>query len=911
LPEGAWLYLWARTPAGETATHWTQNWAEAAKIAERLGATADVYCPVAFSDRKGASTQRMIAEASADPKQTSPIASGRIAFVADLDFRNDKHPGNPVDQAGALALAEAFPLRPTIIVNSGRGLHLWWVLTSPWAFADEDDRARCARIAEGWQRRLERIAAEHGAGLDSVPDLPRVLRVPGTVNHPAPKKIGGPFTVELVELQPDRRYTIADFEAVAGDAEPKATTPKPPARPATILGLSDADLRDKAFEKNPAIKRLWEGDTTGYPSHSEADLALLSHLAWWTDFDAERTDRMFRASGLYREDKWGARPDYREDTIAKAFEGKRPGDGYSPPRERGGPVRATSAVKTAATDGGVPVTTETEAAAEEAVGEAVEAVGSGEFDETAGERPVVKLHADLKEQTDSTWEAILTCNGVAPTLFRRGGLAVRVERDDDGSAMIRDVGPDRLRQFLGDRIGWEKWVEQPSKGEGKAGWKATKPPLDLVRNVLATPDLPLPVLCRVVEVPHFAADGTLQVEPGYHSATRTFYAPSPGFKVDPIPETPSQGEIGWAQAIILHEMLADFPFVTPSDKAHAIALLLLPFVRDMVEGATPLHDIEAPCPGTGKDLLADVLLYPSLGRFPTPVTEGRDEDEWRKRITSNLRGGPSVFFLDNVQRRLSSSALSAAVSNTFWGDRILGLSEDTRLPIRCTWVMTANNPTFSSELVRRTVRIRIDAKEDRPWKREGFRIPELREWVRLRRSDLVRAALILVQTWIVNGRPRPPSVIRLGGFERWAEVMAGILHAAGIPDFLANADVFYDVADTEGDQWRLLVAVWAKSDALGKGDRAVSASEVFGLVKSGEVEGDFRLGEGTDRGQATRFGVALQRMKDRRFDIVIPEEKDTKDTVTAAEERFSRRIVDVGKRHGAQLWRLVDPNPKG
>ena len=48
---------------------------------------------------------------------------------------------------------------------------------------------------------------------------------------------------------------------------------------------------------------LWAGDATGYPSQSEADMALCNALAWWTNGDAGRVDRLFRQSGLMRE-KW-------------------------------------------------------------------------------------------------------------------------------------------------------------------------------------------------------------------------------------------------------------------------------------------------------------------------------------------------------------------------------------------------------------------------------------------------------------------------------------------------------------------------------------------------------------------------------------------------------------------------------
>lgn len=48
---------------------------------------------------------------------------------------------------------------------------------------------------------------------------------------------------------------------------------------------------------------LWKGDWSRYPSQSEADMALCSHLAFWTGRNAIQMDRLFRCSGLMR-DKW-------------------------------------------------------------------------------------------------------------------------------------------------------------------------------------------------------------------------------------------------------------------------------------------------------------------------------------------------------------------------------------------------------------------------------------------------------------------------------------------------------------------------------------------------------------------------------------------------------------------------------
>jgi len=63
---------------------------------------------------------------------------------------------------------------------------------------------------------------------------------------------------------------------------------------------------------------LWRGETTAYGhDHSRADLALCCHLAFWTNYDAERIDRLFRLSGLMRP-KW-EHASYRRATLGRAL----------------------------------------------------------------------------------------------------------------------------------------------------------------------------------------------------------------------------------------------------------------------------------------------------------------------------------------------------------------------------------------------------------------------------------------------------------------------------------------------------------------------------------------------------------------------------------------------------------------
>lgn len=71
-----------------------------------------------------------------------------------------------------------------------------------------------------------------------------------------------------------------------------------------VCELSDSELIEKisASKQGTKFKNLYSGSTVGYETHSSADYALASILAWWTQ-DFNQVDRIFRSSGLMRE-KW-------------------------------------------------------------------------------------------------------------------------------------------------------------------------------------------------------------------------------------------------------------------------------------------------------------------------------------------------------------------------------------------------------------------------------------------------------------------------------------------------------------------------------------------------------------------------------------------------------------------------------
>ena len=101
------------------------------------------------------------------------------------------------------------------------------------------------------------------------------------------------------------------------------------ANPADDDELIQMAMRSRSGEN---FAKLWRGEITGYPSHSEADLALCMRLAFWTGKDGIRMDGLFRKSGLMR-DKWDRRQcgsTYGQITIESAIRNCK--DVYTPRR---------------------------------------------------------------------------------------------------------------------------------------------------------------------------------------------------------------------------------------------------------------------------------------------------------------------------------------------------------------------------------------------------------------------------------------------------------------------------------------------------------------------------------------------------------------------------------------------------
>lgn len=133
-------------------------------------------------------------------------------FWADVDVGEEGHQEGflrPVDITQALEKFTKFEFEPTLLVNSGGGVHAWFLFDQLWDIKDKNDRALAQRMSIEFEARFRKLWEEENWHLDKVSDLARVLRVAGTENW----KTGTPRQVEFLYTD-GPRYSLQDFSAL-------------------------------------------------------------------------------------------------------------------------------------------------------------------------------------------------------------------------------------------------------------------------------------------------------------------------------------------------------------------------------------------------------------------------------------------------------------------------------------------------------------------------------------------------------------------------------------------------------------------------------------------------------------------------------------------------------------------------
>lgn len=242
--------------------------------------------------------------------------AGIVGLWADIDYADDVHRKAhlPPNEKAAVELLKAMGPTPTCVIHSGHGLQAWWLFEEPWIFDTPAEYDTAAKLTLRWNYTLRVHAAEHNWVIDSVFDLSRVMRLPGTTNCKAER-----VPVRALSWDGDR-YNPSDFDEYLAD-ESAVGFLSAPYRVQTLHLVADADVGatklSVLLENVPKAKATWERTGRQLPSASEWDLSIASFAAQaeWTD--QEIADLLIAYRRKHNEEP-KVRQSYIAKTIAKA-----------------------------------------------------------------------------------------------------------------------------------------------------------------------------------------------------------------------------------------------------------------------------------------------------------------------------------------------------------------------------------------------------------------------------------------------------------------------------------------------------------------------------------------------------------------------------------------------------------------
>lgn len=687
----------------------------------------------------------------------------------------------------------------------------------------------------------------------------------------------------------------------------------------TGSAITDAPtLWEKMFTSKsaPKIRKLYDGDPSDYldregkPDDSSADQALCSYLAWWTNCNRPLMDTMFRESGLYRSDKW-ERDSYRDPTLDFAIahcEG-----GYQAPGDKitledilgkldqiklgieGTPLGDQIGYLTGQERRAVASAMKVKGlmdfnAAQALVARCYKEIGKRKTEALKGDRPMIET---VEQPLDMLREAAIKALNEAtgrrpayPVLYTYSNELTRIVRGENAHYRMQNLAEGALPGLLADVALWT-YKGQPMQ----------PPPKSVVGAVYHRGGWDFPVLEKVVHHPTFAPNGNLSTQEGYSRDTGLFY--SGGVTLGDTAPTP--GNVEAAKQLIQVELYGDFPFVDDASKANMLAGFLLPYMYPLIDDITPCHVGDAPTQGTGKTKALNLISLVSDGESAKPIAACIAEDDWRKSLSSALREGRNYIFIDNIPtgQGLDSPSFSSYITSKRPSERLLGHSEHMHLKNNAIWLASGNNFTGSAEALRRSIWIRMDANMEHPENRDKWKHEKVEAWALGQRDQLITAAITLCRAWVDNGM-RPWKGKTKGSFERWAEVMGGILNAVGVEGFLDNEDELWEVAQSAEDGMVSFVQMWHEKFKLADmliedlfplashydtptvivNDKQMQTRWSLGLL-------DQQLRSNKEQGRKVSLGKLLGKYKGRVF--------------------AGYKIMKGGLENGKQKWRLEVP----
>ena len=349
----------------------------------------------------------------------------------------------------------------------------------------------------------------------------------------------------------------------------------------------------------------------------------------------------------------------------------------------------------------------------------------------------------------------------------------------------------RLKTHLEGIIGWTYFDKKGNPYQ--AGCTD-----EIARSVIAeVGSWRLPEIAGTISAPTMRLDGTVLNTSGYDLETKLFLVGS-GFPA-------WKGDVKAAVEKVI-EPARLFPFAKEVDRAVYVAAILCGVMRKTLKTA-PGFVVSAPQPSAGKTKLCQVIQEVSSGK-QTILTVKKDGSEFQKALDGAMLAGLPCILFDNVTSTSSariSDSLDGLLTSTTYAFRIMGGLGMAEVSSASLFMISSNNYKPSSDLYRRLLLCRLDAKTERAERREFPFVPEV--LARAERQNIVAAALFILKSFHDAGKPRKfdGQMASYEGFDTWICQCVGWL---GMPDIVETQAALRDSDEAAQTTARVYAAIF-------------------------------------------------------------------------------------------------------
>lgn len=387
--------------------------------------------------------------------------------------------------------------------------------------------------------------------------------------------------------------------------------------------------------------------------------------------------------------------------------------------------------------------------------------------------------------------------------FHIEGSLVSVSRDATGNTVVTPVNEQMLTQVLASTVDFEKY-------DGRVkGFAPCDPQPRYVNMMINKRDFDvLPPLKGIARQPYFmrTRDGrrVLCAREGYVRQSGMLGA----FRgKDYALPAPTEEHAHAAMAVLL-DLVSEFHFVTPLDRAVALSALFTGVVRASLDLAPGFH-VRAPVIASGKSMLCQLI-----GLFAGPegnkkISYPKSSEEATKVILSTLLGSPAVIEFDDMTHDwYAHGVINRLFTSEAITDRILGASKMATVSTRVLILGSGNNVGPTRDLCRRVLTCNLDPRCDSPAALAYRKDPV--SLLQKNRAMYVGAVLTVMQAWVAAGSPKSdvPHIASFGG--AWADHCRHPLIWMGQPD---PAEAFFQQlkSDPDVEQLGRLLSQWHKA----------------------------------------------------------------------------------------------------